>query len=270
MLKAIELKVGQSEPIGDKDRARLKLDGSGTTLEFRGADGKPLARLAVGAKFFKREPDNRDARDRRRPLRAAARGTEDRDTWSPTRSRWPARRARTGSAARASRAEKVKAMEVAPGRRREVEDRACARRRGLEAHAVARAGEKLDIDPSQLRLYSLNSVELADVARAGRQARGHRPGQALRQHRRDDLRRPRLHAEARQARGRQLLRHAGGGRHGQGERHRTRPSGRRRSTSGCRARGARRAHVCSSPKSKFDDILKKRAELLEKKAGGKK
>ena len=39
VLKAIELKVGQSEPIGEADRARLKLDGSGTTLEFRGDGG---------------------------------------------------------------------------------------------------------------------------------------------------------------------------------------------------------------------------------------
>jgi len=34
VLKAIELKVGQSEPIGEKDRARLNLDASGTQIEF--------------------------------------------------------------------------------------------------------------------------------------------------------------------------------------------------------------------------------------------
>jgi len=58
VLKAIELKAGQSDPIGEKDRARLNLDQSGTTIEFRGADGKPLRSLIVGKKYFKREVDN--------------------------------------------------------------------------------------------------------------------------------------------------------------------------------------------------------------------
>jgi hypothetical protein len=60
VLKALALKVGQSEPIGDKDRARLNLDESGTQLEFRGADGKPLARAVLGRKYFKAEPENAD------------------------------------------------------------------------------------------------------------------------------------------------------------------------------------------------------------------
>jgi hypothetical protein len=58
VLKAIELKAGQTEPIGEKDRARLALDESGTTIDFRGADGKPLRTLVVGKKYFKREVDN--------------------------------------------------------------------------------------------------------------------------------------------------------------------------------------------------------------------
>lgn len=65
VLKAIELKVGQSEPIGEADRARLALnepgkDGAGALLEFQGAEGKTLARLLVGRKHFKREPENPD------------------------------------------------------------------------------------------------------------------------------------------------------------------------------------------------------------------
>src|SRR4029078_2749940 len=59
-LKLIDLKVGQSEPIGDKDRARLNLDHSGTQVELAGADGKPLAKLTVGKKYFKREVENAD------------------------------------------------------------------------------------------------------------------------------------------------------------------------------------------------------------------
>src|SRR5439155_26201279 len=60
VLKLIELKVGQSEPIGEKDRARLNLDASGTQVELGGADGKALAKLAVGRKYFKREVENPD------------------------------------------------------------------------------------------------------------------------------------------------------------------------------------------------------------------
>ncbi|KPK08044.1 MAG: hypothetical protein AMJ64_04705 [Betaproteobacteria bacterium SG8_39] len=62
VLKAIELKVGQSEAIGVADRARLGLnetgDGAGTRLTFAAADGKPIARLIVGNKYFKQRPDD--------------------------------------------------------------------------------------------------------------------------------------------------------------------------------------------------------------------
>jgi hypothetical protein len=58
VLKALELKAGQSEPIGEKDLARLNLDASGTQVEFRGADGKPLRTLVIGKKYFRREVDN--------------------------------------------------------------------------------------------------------------------------------------------------------------------------------------------------------------------
>jgi hypothetical protein len=58
VLLAISAKIGQTESIGDKDRARLNLDDSGTHIEFLGADGKPLARLIAGQKYFKSAPDN--------------------------------------------------------------------------------------------------------------------------------------------------------------------------------------------------------------------
>lgn len=165
VLKALELKVGQSEPIGEKDRARLKLDDSGTQLEFRGADGKPLARLAIGAKFFKREPEN--------PDRAIGDGrfvmlpddakmvyvVADPLTLASTKSAdWISR---TGFAA-----EKVKAMQVqlAGSERWRIE------RPGDNANwklSPLRAGEKLDVIRANSASYSLNSVELADVAAPG-------------------------------------------------------------------------------------------------------
>ena len=165
VLKALELKVGQSEPIGEKDRARLKLDDSGTQLEFRGADGKPLARLAIGAKFFKREPES--------PDRAIGDGrfvmlpddakmvyvVADPLTLASTKSAdWISR---TGFAA-----EKVKAMQVqlAGSERWRIE------RPGDNANwklSPLRAGEKLDVIRANSASYSLNSVELADVAAPG-------------------------------------------------------------------------------------------------------
>lgn len=165
VLKAIELKVGQSEPIGEADRARLKLDGSGGMLEFRGADGKPLARLAIGAKFFKREPENREraigdgrfvqvAEDAKTvivvsdPLTLASAKSAD---WIQ----------RTGFGA-----EKVKTMEVAlaPGEKWKIT------RPGDNAGwklSPLRAGEKLDVIRANSASYSLNSMDLADVAASG-------------------------------------------------------------------------------------------------------
>lgn len=168
VLKLIELKVGQNEPIGEKDRARLKLDDSGTQLEFRGADGKPLARLIIGAKFFKREPEN--------PGRAIGDG---RFVMLPDDTKMvyvvadPLALASTKSADWISRsgfaAEKVKAMEVllAGGERWKIE------RPGDNASwklNPIRAGEKLDVIRANSASYSLNSVELADVAAPGAQA----------------------------------------------------------------------------------------------------
>ena len=69
VLKMLELKIGQTDAIGDADRGRLRLlepgvaapkEGAGTLIEFRAADGKPLARLIVGKKYFKSTPEDAD------------------------------------------------------------------------------------------------------------------------------------------------------------------------------------------------------------------
>ncbi len=64
VLDVLALKTGQSEPIGPGERTRLRLDepaakeGGGTLVAFAAEDGKPLARLIAGRKYFKRTPDD--------------------------------------------------------------------------------------------------------------------------------------------------------------------------------------------------------------------
>ena len=168
VVKAIALKVGQAEPIVEKDRARLLLDAGGTAIEFLGADGKPLARLTAGKKYFKTEPEN--------PEKANGDGryvalpgdekqvivVSDPLTQASTRSAdWISK---AGFAA-----EKVKVMEVrfADGSGWKIE------RSGDNADwklAGARGGEKLELAKANSASYSLSLIELADVAPA--EARG--------------------------------------------------------------------------------------------------
>lgn len=165
VVKAIALKIGQSEPLGanqERDRARLNLDASGTAVDFLGADGKPLARLVLGRKYFKSEPDNPDKAigdgryvalpgDDKRvivisdPMAQASTKTAD---WI----------SRAGIAA-----ELVKSLEVRhqDGTGWKVE------RSGDNADwklAGARADEKLEITKANAAAYMLSRIELADVA----------------------------------------------------------------------------------------------------------
>ena len=164
VVKAIALKVGQSEPIGEKDRARLLLDAGGTAIEFLGADGKPLARMIAGKKYFKAEPEN--------PEKANGDGryvmlpgddkrvvvVSDPLTQASTRSAdWISK---AGFAA-----EKVKVMEVrfADGTGWKIE------RSGDNADwklAGARPDEKLEVTKANAASYTLSLIELSDVAPA--------------------------------------------------------------------------------------------------------
>ena len=168
VVKAIALKVGQSEPIGEKDRARLLLDAGGTAVEFHGADGKPLARLIAGKKYFKAEPEN--------PEKASGDGRYvvlPGDEKRVVVVSDPLAQASTRSADWISKAgvaaEKVKVMEVrfpegaGPGSSWRIE------RSGDNADwklAGARADEKLEVTKANAASYSLSLVELADVAPA--------------------------------------------------------------------------------------------------------
>jgi hypothetical protein len=171
VVKAIGLKIGQSEPIGEKDRARLLLDAGGTAIEFLGADGKPLARLTAGRKYFKTEPENAEKAngDGRYVMLA---GDEKRVVVVSD----PLAQASTRSADWISKAgiaaEKVMAMEVrhhdvAAGASWKIE------RPGDNADwklAGARGGEKLDVSKANAASYSLSQIELADVAPADAKA----------------------------------------------------------------------------------------------------
>ena len=162
VLKLAALKVGQSEPIGDKDRARLNLDASGTQVELGDAQGKPLAQITVGKKYWKREPEN--------PEKTPADG---RFVGVPADPKHvvlvsdPLTQASAKSADWIDRGsfqvEKVKTLEVRTpdggGYRIErAADNADWKLEGL------RPGEKVDTGRANAASYSLSLLELADVA----------------------------------------------------------------------------------------------------------
>jgi len=162
VLKMIGLKVGQSEPLGDKDRARLNLDASGTSIEFMDSSQKSLGTLIVGRKYFKREVEN--------PDRAIPDG---RFVGLPGESGTaylvadPLTQASTKSADWIERAsfqvEKVKTLEVrTPGGGGYRIERAADNAEWKLAGA--NPGEKLDISRANAASYSLQLLELADVA----------------------------------------------------------------------------------------------------------
>ena len=174
VLEAVELRIGQSEPIGAGDRARLHLlepdkgDGAGTLVEFRGADGKPLARMLIGKKYFKRAPSDpaTAAADGRFVLRPADPGTVYvvSDPLTQATARSAAWIDKSGISA-----EKLKTLEVtlAGGKHWKIE------RANANAEwklAGAKAGEKVEVTKANAASYSLSLLELADVAPPGTSA----------------------------------------------------------------------------------------------------
>ena len=162
VLKVIGLKVGQSEPLGEKDRARLGLDASGSRVEFLNAEDKSLGALSVGRKYFKREVENAD--------KAIPDG------------RWVALPAEPGTAFLVGdpltqatvktaewidhssfQVEKVKALQVRypDGEGWRIERAADNAEWRLDG---AKPGEKLDVSRANAASYSLQLLEIADVA----------------------------------------------------------------------------------------------------------
>lgn len=162
VVKVIGLKVAQTEPVGEKDRARLNLDASATQLEFAGADGKPLARLLLGKKLFRSEPEN--------PEKALGDGRfvmSPADDKTVTMIPDPLVQATAKTAEwidkRSFQIEKVKSLEVRyPGGESWRLERA-----GENASwklADQRPGEKIDSSRANAATYSLSLLDLADVA----------------------------------------------------------------------------------------------------------
>ena len=165
VVKAIGLKIGQSEPIGEKDRARLELDASGTQVEFLASDAKSIGKLAVGKKYFRKEVDNPD----QAPADGRFVALPDDPKMAYLVSD-PLAQATTRSADWIDRSsfkvEKVKTLELRyPGgggwRVERSGDNADWKLEG------ARPGAKLDIPKVNAASYSLSLLELADVAPKG-------------------------------------------------------------------------------------------------------
>jgi hypothetical protein len=246
VVSALELKVGQSEPIGEKDRARLNLDSSGTQVDFAGVDGKALAKMIVGKKYFKREPDNADKApaDGRFVMRP-----EDPGIVYTVSDPLPQASARTADWIDRGgfKVEKVKTLEVRyPGG-----DGWRIERTGDNADwklAGAKAGEKLDIPKANAASYSLGLLELADVAPKDVKDTG--------------LDKPTLINATTLAGGSYAIKV---GRLEQENYYVAFTSSGEQPREKLLSR-----HVLLVPKSKLEDTLKPRAELLEKKDAGKK
>ena len=267
VIKAISLKVAQTEPVSEKDRSRLNLDSSATQLEFVGADGKSLAKLLVGRKLFRAEPEN--------PEKALGDGRFvmlPGDDKSAVMISDPLVQASTKTAdwidRRAFQIEKVKMLEVRypDGEGWRVE------RAGENAEwklADQKPGERVDSSRANAATYSLGLLDLADVAAkdASPQATGLDKPVRLTATTLDGLtyevRVGKLEGEN------FYVSFEQGGK--------LRPAAKPADAERVKKIEERLAkdkalsrHVLLVPKSRLDDTLKKRAELIEKRDAGKK
>ena len=178
VVKSIELKAGQVEPIGEKDRARLQLaepgkgegvdkkDGVAVAVTFKAADGKILAELLVGKKYFKKEPEG-DASKAQGDGRFVMLPADPKQVYTVAD---PLRQATADTAQWISKEgfgiERVKSLEVKPAE-------------GADGYRIERvtdgidwkldraaAGQKLDVSRANAASYSLNKLEIEDLAAA--------------------------------------------------------------------------------------------------------
>lgn len=172
VVKAIELKAGQVEPIGDKDRARLNLvepgkgDGAATAITFKAADGKILAELLVGKKYFKKEPEG-DASKAAGDGRFVMLPSDPKQVYTVSD---PLRLALAASGEWVAKdgvaIERVKSLEVKPaegGGGYKIERAADGIGWKLDRAA---AGQKLDVSRADAASYSLSKLDIEDLAAA--------------------------------------------------------------------------------------------------------
>ncbi len=175
VVKAIELKAGQVEPVGEKDRARLNLadpgkEGAATLIVFKAADGKALAELLVGKKYFKKEPEG-DASKAQGDGRFVMLPSDPKQVYIVAD---PLRVASANSSDWISKEgfaiERVKSLEVKPaegadGYRIERDTD------GIDwkldrAAGVQTTGQKLDVSRANAASYSLSKIDIEDLAAA--------------------------------------------------------------------------------------------------------
>ncbi len=171
VVKAIELKAGQVEPIGEKDRPRLNLadpgkEGAGTEITFKAADGKVLAALLVGKKYFKKEPEG-DAAKAQADGRFVMVPSDPKQVYIVSD---PLRLASAASSDWISREgvaiERVKSLEVKPSE-------------GTDGYKIERVTDgidwkldgpatpqKLDVSRANAASYSLSRIDIEDLAAA--------------------------------------------------------------------------------------------------------
>jgi len=169
VVKAIELKAGQVEPIGEKDRARLNLaepgkEGAGTAITYKAADGKILAELLVGKKYFKKEPEG-DASKAQGDGRFVMLPADPKQVYIVAD---PLRTASAASGDWISKdgvaIERVKSLEVKPAE-------------GKDGYRIERVtdgidwkldgaakDQKLDVSRANAASYSLSKIEIEDLA----------------------------------------------------------------------------------------------------------
>ena len=170
VVKSIELKAGQVEPIGEKDRPRLLLaekdEGAATAVTFKAADGKVLAELLIGKKYFKKEPEG-DISKAQGDGRFVMIPSDPKQVYTVSD---PLRQATASSSQWVSKEglaiEKVKVLEVKPAE-------------GNDGYRIERVtdgidwkldraapGQKLDVSRANAASYSLNKLEIEDLAAA--------------------------------------------------------------------------------------------------------
>lgn len=179
VVNTIELKVGQAEPIDDKDRERLNLidpgktgqadpgkagqAGLATSLVFKASDGRILAELLLGKKYFRKEPEGDPAKaigDGRFVMLPA----ENRQVFTVSE---PYRTASTASADWIAKdglaIERVQSLRYEPA---ESEGYKIERATDGPDWKLERApaGARLDKTKANSAAYSLNKIEIEDVA----------------------------------------------------------------------------------------------------------